>query len=112
MTAGLLSKVDRAALAAYCCAYSRWIQAETILRSSGLLVKAWGGLPVQNPALGIADRAMSQMKAFLVEFGMTPSSRTRVQAAHPDQTDMLADFLFGESSAREPSLLDNVQRIH
>jgi len=111
MRAGLLSKVDRAALAAYCCAYSRWIQAETILRGSGLLVKAWGGLPVQNPALGIADRAMSQMKAFLVEFGMTPSSRTRVQAVHPDLTDMLDDFLFGESSANGASVLNHVRRM-
>ena len=29
--------------------------------------------PMQNPYLAIANTAIKQMKAFLVEFGMTPS---------------------------------------
>ena len=110
MTAGLLAQVDRAALAAYCSAYARWIEAETILRGSGLLVKAWGGLPIPNPALKIADRAMSQMKAFLVEFGMTPSSRQRVQPINPNQGDLLDEKLFGESEGITPELLSHAER--
>ena len=33
-----------------------------------------------NPLLWIANRAMEQTKQFLTEFGMTPSSRSRVAA--------------------------------
>jgi len=100
---GLLTLVDRAALAAYCQAWGRWVQAEDVLRDgteeglpSGLVVKTWNGTLVQSPMLAVANRAMDQMKAFLCEFGMTPASRTRVQVQKPqaekDPLDKLRDF--------------------
>ena len=76
--AGLLKCVDRAALAAYCQAYGRWVQAERRINEDNMAVKAPSGYPMQNPWLSIANKSMEQMKAFLVEFGMTPSSRARV----------------------------------
>ena len=76
---GLLTKVDRAALAAYCQAYARWRQAEEGLESSGLLVKTVNGNVVQSPLVGVANRAMDLMCKFLTEFGMTPSSRCRIE---------------------------------
>lgn len=36
-----------------------------------------------NPYLSVANQAYGQMRAILVEFGMTPSSRSRVSAAEP-----------------------------
>ena len=82
---GLLTSVDRAALAAYCQAWARWVQAEGVLREAGLLIKTPNGMLVQSPMLAIANRAMDQMKAFLVEFGMTPAARTRVQVQPPEK---------------------------
>ncbi len=73
---GLLTQIDRAALAAYCQAYGRWQEAEKQVQT--LLVKTKQGGIIQNPLLGIANRAMDQMNRVLVEFGMTPSSRVRV----------------------------------
>jgi len=77
---GLLASIDRAALAAYCQAWSRWVDAETNLRKYGAVIKTPKGYPIQNPYLGIANTAIDLMRKFLTEFGMTPSSRSRISA--------------------------------
>jgi P27 family predicted phage terminase small subunit len=76
----VLTLVDRAALAAYCMAWSRWIDAEVNLRKFGTVIKTPLGYPIQNPYLAIANTAIDTMRRFLIEFGMTPSSRSRVSA--------------------------------
>ena len=90
-TAGLLASLDRAVLAAYCQAYARWAQAERALAemgrrdqlTNGLMLKTTGGNAIQNPLVGIANKAAADMVRYAAEFGMTPSSRTRIQAAPP-----------------------------
>ena len=77
-TLGLLANIDRAALAAYCQAYGRWVEAEAAIRRIGLLAKTTSGNVIQNPLVGIANRAMELMYRFMTEFGMTPSSRSRL----------------------------------
>ncbi len=77
---GLLTRIDRAALALYCEAWGRWVQAEEALRRYGVMIKAPSGFPMQSPYLAVANRAMEQIRALLSEFGMSPSSRTRVHA--------------------------------
>ena len=86
---GILSEIDRAALAAYCQAYGRWMQAERAITTmakddtltGGLLIKTTNGNAIQNPLVGIANKAMADMVRYAAEFGMTPSARTRVSAA-------------------------------
>ena len=78
---GLLTRIDRAALALYCEAWGRWVEAEEALRKYGVMIKAPSGFPMQSPYLAIANKAMEQIRALLTEFGMSPSSRTRVHAA-------------------------------
>lgn len=75
----MLTEADRAALAMYCQAYSRWVEAETLLREKGTVVKSPSGSAMLNPYLSVANKAMEQMKGFLSEFGMTPASRARIQ---------------------------------
>jgi P27 family predicted phage terminase small subunit len=36
------------------------------------------GYPVQNPLLNVVNKQSDIMKAYLVEFGMTPAARSRV----------------------------------
>lgn len=84
MRLGLLASLDRAALAAYCQAWSRWVEAETNLRKFGTVIKTAKGYPIQNPYLGIANTAIDIMRKFLTEFGMTPSSRSRISAGETD----------------------------
>ena len=95
---GIITQADRAALAAYCVAWGRWVEAERKVKEMGAVVKApRTGVPMQNPFLSIANNAMAQMIKLAAEFGMTPSSRTRLEGL-PSQWD--------SDSRREQSLAD------
>jgi P27 family predicted phage terminase small subunit len=78
---GLVTQIDRAALAAYCQAWGRWVEAEEAIKRHGVVIKSPNNFPIQSPYLAIANKAMDQMRLLLAEFGMTPSSRTRVTAS-------------------------------
>lgn len=78
MALKLLTEIDRAALAGYCQAWARWIEAEKKIADDGMTIETDKGNLIQSPYVGIANQSMKQMRAFLIEFGMTPSSRSRV----------------------------------
>ena len=82
---GILSTIDRAALAAYCQAYGRWVEAEEQIRNPdgtmNLTETTSNGNVIQNPLVGIANKSLELMHKYLTEFGMSPSSRTRVSAS-------------------------------
>ncbi|PUB82424.1 MAG: phage terminase small subunit P27 family [gamma proteobacterium symbiont of Ctena orbiculata] len=78
---GLISQLDRAALAAYCQAYGRWVMAENKMQSlgdRGLVAHTPNGFEQMSVWLQISNRAQEQMHKFMAEFGMTPSARSRV----------------------------------
>jgi len=81
---GLVTQLDRAALSAYCQTYSRWVQAEALIGDNGVTSITSNGTLVQSPYVGIANQSLQLMYKYLVEFGMTPSSRTRVAAVKRD----------------------------
>jgi len=75
----VLTKADRSSLAAYCVAYSRWVEAEALVKKFGTIVKSpEKGFPMKSPYLTVADQALETMRKLMVEFGMTPSSRSRL----------------------------------
>lgn len=82
--AKIVTNADVQALEALCIVYARWREANAQLEKTGLLVKTPNGYPAQSPYLAIANKAFDQMKAMLTEFGMTPSSRTRVRTTESD----------------------------
>lgn len=91
---GLLTQLDRAALSALCQAWGRYCQAEAALKEHGPVVRSPNGFPIQNPWLSIANTALKQLSAWLAEFGLTPSSRSRVKRGDGQaEADPLADFL-------------------
>lgn len=94
---GMLTSVDRAALAAYCVNYVRWLNAEEQIEKFGAVIRSpKSGYPVQNPYVGVSNTAQDQMRKFLVEFGMTPASRTRLKVdSAPKGGDRLAAFMQG-----------------
>ena len=92
---GLLTKIDRSALAAYCQAYSRWIQASEEIEGKSLTLKTENGYEYPNPLLAIINNALEVMRKFGVEFGMTPSSRSRLKVEPPEAPDDLDKLLFG-----------------
>jgi len=91
--AGLMTELDRAALAAYCAAYGRWAQAERAINrmaakdelNAALMIKTVSGNAIQNPLVGIANTAKRAVVKYAAEFGMTPSARTRVNANPDDE---------------------------
>lgn len=84
---GLLSKIDRAALAAYCQAWGRWIEAEDNLKQHGTIINAKYGYPIMSPWLSVANGALQHMRAYMTEFGLTPASRSRIEAAPVEGDD-------------------------
>lgn len=91
---GILSTADRAALAMYCTAWSRWKMAEEQVRKFGPIVKSpEKGFPMKSPYLTIADQAMETMRKLMVEFGLTPSSRSRIRRPDDNAVDELNAFL-------------------
>jgi len=84
---GLMTAVDRAALGAYCQAYGVWAQAERAINKlqekseiNGMLMQTTNGNVIQHALIGLARRARADVVRYAVEFGMTPSARSRVQA--------------------------------
>jgi P27 family predicted phage terminase small subunit len=91
----IVTKIDRAALASYCSAYGHWVDAEKHLREEDAVIVTDKGNMVQNPYMQISKRSMDQMVKFAAEFGMTPSSRSRVKVDMPTEEDEMASILFG-----------------
>lgn len=103
---GVLSKLDQKALAGYCSAYARHCQAEDDVAKYGLTIeepvidtktgkqrKIRGRLLVRlkaNPAAAKSSDAAKLMKSFLIEFGLTPASRSRL-STNPNGDKAAAD---------------------
>lgn len=101
LKAGLYSHLDRAALAAYCTTYSRWAEAEKHVSKEGAVLRGkTSGAPYQNPWLAVANKALEQIRAFEAEFGMSPSSRSRVTpAAKKEEADPFDQWEAGGEGA-------------
>lgn len=93
---GLVTTIDKDALAMYCTIYVRWVKAERMVREKGEIIKTAAGNIIQNPYLSIANRALDQLNKLGAEFGMTPSSRSRVKTDMLDPDQELERMLFGQ----------------
>jgi P27 family predicted phage terminase small subunit len=97
---GLITNVDRAALAAYCTAYKDYVRAENELKEGGQVIFTEKGGAYQNPWVGIKNSAIEKMIKIGVEFELTPSSRVRLQVEKPNEENEMAGFLFGNTSVK------------
>lgn len=98
----LLAIVDRAALEAYCQAYARWRRAERCIEREGLTYVTPTGYIRERPEVGIAERWLRVMQSYMSEFGMTPSSRSKVSTIPtPKETDPFEEFLRTEQRVTE-----------
>ena len=91
---GVMTELDAAALARYAVVWCRWIDAEAEIKRRGPVVKTEAGNIIQNPFLAVANRCLAQMAQIESEFGMTPSSRSRIRMAEPaDRNDPFEEYL-------------------
>ena len=105
-----LCQGDGKALAAYCSCYAQWMLAEKEIADYGITINVvhtddedgeilFSEFKV-NPAVRVRSDALRQMKSFLIEFGLTPASRCKLETkpAGDAPADPLEDFLRGKSS--------------
>lgn len=93
---GLLSRVDRVALACYCESWGLYLKALAKLRKDGEVTTTANGNSVQSPWMGIANTQKKLAHKFLVEFGLTPSTRSRLSVKDgpvKSKADELQDFM-------------------
>jgi P27 family predicted phage terminase small subunit len=87
-----LTIADVRPLSLYCLAYARWCEAEDELYGGkerpDLVIEGAMGGKVANPLVKIAASAGLNLMRYAVEFGFTPSSRTRISGtASADESD-------------------------
>jgi len=75
---GTLTETDMTAFAGYCQSYARWKEAEEFISKHGTIVKTPSGYWQQVPQVSIAQTNLKLMLRFCEEFGLTPSSRSRI----------------------------------
>ena len=82
---GLLDVLDHAAIEAYCSNYSIYVQISKYIKEQGGVAKYLIGKSAQTGVhLMRMDKAMAHIKAFCIEFGLTPNSRGRMDLTVPD----------------------------
>lgn len=96
---GLITIVDRIALAGYCDAYSKWRKAIKYIQENGLVFeytrvdkdgKDVGKYRQPNPEVVMAHQSAQLILKYCQEFGLTPSARVRLSAgkAQLDDSEM------------------------
>lgn len=86
LASAVMTELDETALAAYASTYSRWVTELNELAKEGTLLKSPKGNNYANPRLWVANSARDAMNRMLIEFGMTPSSRSRIKAIQSTPT--------------------------
>ena len=89
----LLTRIDRGMLAAYCQAHALWVEAVSSIGRYGTMVKSPNGFPMQSPYVAAVNKQVEIMGRIAAEFGMTPSSRSRIRAGAPVPEDPFEQFL-------------------
>jgi P27 family predicted phage terminase small subunit len=90
---GILTELDMAMFASYCAAFGKLVWAEKMIKqqrkegaklSGGLIMQTPTGAYQTNPYVWIYNKALEQIRNFGSEFGLSPSSRTRIKVVKPD----------------------------
>ena len=95
---GILTEVDMAAFASYCQAYARWKEAEEFISQHGSIMRTKSGYVQQVPQVSIAQSYNKILTKLAEQFGLTPSSRSRIIAGESDMgvIDEMDELLGGK----------------
>lgn len=78
LAAGVMTVLDENALASYCVMRTRWLEAEAHLAKDGQVYEDKFGQQHKSPWVAIAMNCNTQMNRIGSEFGLLPSSRSRL----------------------------------
>jgi len=76
---GVLARMDRAILAAYCEAWAEFVTLTKQVEDTGRLIKTVVGNIVTNPLVRQKDRAVERLLRLAGHFGFTPAARARIK---------------------------------
>lgn len=84
---GVITHADRVALITLCQAWAEMQDAQKHIEDEGVVIQFPNGVPGANPYCKIREQAKLTVMKLLTEFGLTPSSRSRVKIAPPEEED-------------------------
>lgn len=92
----LLSQPDLAELVGYCLAFSEVAYCTRFITANGRTVERPGQTPAARPEVAMLYKALEKLRQYASDFGMSPASRSRVEAGPPAEKskDTAKDFLF------------------
>jgi P27 family predicted phage terminase small subunit len=91
----VITEADRLALAAFAHEFGKWREAEERVEREGPVMYSEKGGAYINPWKNIASTHFKNMIKLMTEFGLTPSSRSRIEAQPEDERETsLAEKLF------------------
>lgn len=79
-----LDNFDLGILAAYCVSYSNFIRANKALQEEGLTDLSPSGMPIPNPNVGIADKALQKMNQCSTKLGLSSIDRLKLTVNKKD----------------------------
>jgi P27 family predicted phage terminase small subunit len=90
---GLLAKIDRALISAYCQCWALYVMAIKDIDENGTMFTTDKGYVGPRPSVGIAAKMLEKMNQLSAKFGFTPSDRSKMSAPEVKEEDPFADFL-------------------
>ena len=89
---GILTGLDMAMFAAYCAAFGKLVWAEKMIKAGrkrnedagGMITKTPTGAFQTVPYVWIYNKSLEQIRSFGSEFGLSPSSRTKIRVVKSD----------------------------
>jgi len=85
---GILTELDRAILSTYCQTWADYVEALAYCKKP--LIKTVAGNIIQNPAIGVKNKAHQLLLRAAAEMGMTPSARAGM--GKPQQNAALSSY--------------------
>lgn len=92
---GIVNHLDQMALADYCLCVHRLEQCEQEVTDKGVLIQSRDRGMVKNPALQLAREYRTSIQKWADQFGLTPSSRGRMNLPVEEEHDEFEEFLNG-----------------
>ena len=90
---GLLAKIDRALISAYCQCWATYVSAIRLIHERGMTFETPSGYVAQRPEVAIALRNLEKMNQLSGKFGLSPSDRSKMAMPELKEEDPFAEFL-------------------
>lgn len=96
VTVRILTVIDREALVMLCNSWAHYWYLQGVVEEEGFTYTSAKGNVLQHPAVSSMNKALENCLRLAREFGLTPASRSRIEALPKPPEDPSREFLFGK----------------